>query len=193
MRETFSDCRPLRDDQTLLDLGGISARDLPSGALRPSERALGGGERLSLHLRNDALRLRGVVVDGGVKLAWKFAVTERLASIVTVHVAAAPEQSPDQPAKVEPLAGVAVSVTTVPWSKSRMQVAPQSIPLGVLVTDPLPPPVFATVTVLRPGVAPTSAKSRSPSDPGPSSECNPPYPSSRPTSRRRSIRPRASG
>jgi hypothetical protein len=45
----------------------------------------------------------------------KVAVTERAWLIVTVQ-APVPEQSPLQPAKVEPAVGVGVSVTTVPWA-----------------------------------------------------------------------------
>src|SRR5438093_13577156 len=40
--------------------------------------------------------------------------------------------------KVEPVAGVAVSVTTVPLANGAEHVAPQAIPVGALVTVPLP-------------------------------------------------------
>jgi hypothetical protein len=42
------------------------------------------------------------------------AVTDFAAVIGTLHLAAVPVQAPDQPAKVEFFAGVAVSVTRVP-------------------------------------------------------------------------------
>ena len=58
-----------------------------------------------------------------------------------------PEQSPPNPAKVLPASAEAVSVTTVPSSKTAEQVAPQSIPAGLLVTVPLPLPAFETVSV----------------------------------------------
>ena len=59
-----------------------------------------------------------------------------------------PEQPPpDQPPNVEPAAGLAVSVTIVPSSNDAEQVEPQSIPAGLLVTVPLPPPARATVRV----------------------------------------------
>jgi hypothetical protein len=46
----------------------------------------------------------------------KVAVTDLAASIVTMHVPV-PEQAPDQPVNVEvDDTGVAVRVTTVPWS-----------------------------------------------------------------------------
>ena len=55
--------------------------------------------------------------------------------------------SPPKPAKVEPASGVAVSVTTVPVAKAAEQVAPQSIPAGLLVTVPVPAPSLLTVRV----------------------------------------------
>ncbi len=42
------------------------------------------------------------------------AVTVWSELMVTVHVAVAPQPPPDQPAKVDPVAGVAVNVTVVP-------------------------------------------------------------------------------
>jgi hypothetical protein len=48
-----------------------------------------------------------------VPVVLKVAVTDRAAVIDTVHVAV-PVQAPLQPAKVEPLAAEAVSVTDVP-------------------------------------------------------------------------------
>ncbi len=51
-------------------------------------------------------------VTGGIRS--KFAVTAVVLLIVTVHEVAVPEQSPVQPVKVDPGAGVAVSVTGVP-------------------------------------------------------------------------------
>jgi hypothetical protein len=58
----------------------------------------------------------------------------------------APVQAPLQPVKVEPEAGVAVSVTLVPLSKSALHVVPQLIPLGNEVTVPLPFPVLLTLS-----------------------------------------------
>src|SRR5881628_2950059 len=66
---------------------------------------------------------------------------------VTVH-GPVPEQPPPlQPVKVEPAAGGAVSVTTVPLPNAAEHVAPQEIPAGALVTVPLPAPVLLTVSV----------------------------------------------
>ena len=56
-----------------------------------------------------------------------------------------PLQAPPQPPKVEPEAGVAVSVTWVLFVKLEKQVPGQSIPLGLLVTVPAPPPAMVTV------------------------------------------------
>jgi len=72
------------------------------------------------------------------------AVTDVLALTVTRHEAV-PVQAPDQPAKVDPAAATAVSVTTVPLANPALHLVPQLIPLGLLVT--VPPPVPARVTV----------------------------------------------
>ncbi len=59
-----------------------------------------------------------------------------------------PEQPPpDQPVKVEPAVGFAVSVTAVPCANWALQVAPQLIPAGELVTVPAPVPALLTVRV----------------------------------------------
>src|SRR5262249_28729917 len=73
----------------------------------------------------------------------KVAVTECGTVIVNVQVPV-PAQSPDQPVNVDPAAGLAVSVTDVPWAKECVHVAPQSMPVGVDVTEPVPLPAFAT-------------------------------------------------
>ena len=73
-----------------------------------------------------------------MELAVKFAVQDVAPFMVTE-----PEVQPEplQPAKVEPEAGVAVRVTTVPLLKFEEQVEPQLMPAGELVTVPLPVPV----------------------------------------------------
>jgi hypothetical protein len=43
--------------------------------------------------------------------------------------------------------GAAVNVTLMPWVKAALQVVPQVMPAGLLVTVPLPAPVFDTVSV----------------------------------------------
>jgi hypothetical protein len=60
----------------------------------------------------------------------------KLVCVPSVHVA------PLHPANVEPLAAVAVNVTDVPLLYDSMQSVPQLIPVGELVTVPVP--VFLT-------------------------------------------------
>ena len=55
-------------------------------------------------------------------------------------------QAPLQPAKVEPLSAVAVSVTLVPAAKLALQLEPQLTPVGEEVIIPLPMPVFVTLS-----------------------------------------------
>ena len=74
------------------------------------------------------------VTVSGYVLAVKVAVTDFAVVIGTSQVAAVPVQAPDQPVKVESLAGVAVSVTRVPAAKEYEQLAPQLMPGGVDVT-----------------------------------------------------------
>jgi hypothetical protein len=74
------------------------------------------------------------------------AVTEVAAFIVTAQVPVPVQPPPLQPVKVEPAAGAAVRVTTVPLVKEVEQVAPQEMPVGALVTVPLPAPDFITVS-----------------------------------------------
>jgi len=73
------------------------------------------------------------------------AVTEAAAVSVKVHVPV-PLHAPDQPANVEPVPGVAVSVTAVPTAMLPLHVVPQLIPAGLLVTAPAPVPAFCTVS-----------------------------------------------
>jgi hypothetical protein len=77
-------------------------------------------------------------------LAVNVAVTEALLVNVTLQ-APVPVQAPDQPANVDVAFEAAVSVTTVPLVKLALQVAPQLIPAGLLVTVPAPVPALWTV------------------------------------------------
>ena len=74
-------------------------------------------------------------------------MTDVAALTVTVHVPVPVQPPPLQPVNVEPAAGVAVKVTTVPLVKPVEQVAPQEIPAGALAMLPLPAPDVATVSV----------------------------------------------
>ena len=56
--------------------------------------------------------------------------------MVSVQVLAVPLHAPPQPVNIQPLAGVSVKVTSVPWSKAAPQVVGQLTPLGELVTVP---------------------------------------------------------
>src|SRR5437660_311656 len=63
---------------------------------------------------------------------------------VTVHVGFVPLHGPVHPAKVEPAAGVAVSITRAcgGYTASQMAPAPHDMPAGLDVTVPTPlPPV----------------------------------------------------
>ena len=75
----------------------------------------------------------------------KFAVTDAAAVRLTVQLPV-PWQAPDQPLKVDPEAGVAVSTTAVPLLNVAEQVEPQLIPAGLLVTVPVPVPESFTVS-----------------------------------------------
>jgi hypothetical protein len=85
----------------------------------------------------------------GIRL--KVAVTAVVAFTGTMQLPV-PEQAPLQPAKVEPAAGVAVSVSVVPDSTVSLQSVPHAIPAGVLDTEPAPVPLFVTVSVTGGGV-----------------------------------------
>jgi hypothetical protein len=79
-------------------------------------------------------------------LELKVAVTEAVAFTVMLHVAVLPLHDPPQDANVYPAAGVAVSVTAVPWLKVAVQVVGQLMPAGALTTVPEPEvtPVMVT-------------------------------------------------
>jgi hypothetical protein len=72
------------------------------------------------------------------------AVTDLAALIDSVQVVVAPVQAPLQPVKLEPAPATAVSVTLAPLTKLNWHVAPQSMPAGLLETEPAPVPAVAT-------------------------------------------------
>src|SRR5436189_5060873 len=77
----------------------------------------------------------------------KVAVTEVAAFSVTIQVPVPEQPPPLQPVKVEAAAGVAVRMTAVPPAYEAVQVAPQAMPDGALLTVPLPVPVLITLSV----------------------------------------------
>jgi hypothetical protein len=64
-----------------------------------------------------------------------------------VHEPVPAQPPPLQPANVDPDAGTALSVTVVPPENDREHAVPQLMPLGLLVTVPLPVPLLATCSV----------------------------------------------
>src|SRR6266850_2411787 len=74
----------------------------------------------------------------------KVAVTVLDAFMVTVQVVPDAVSQPFQPAKIDPLAALAVSVTLVPVAYGSEQSPPQLIPGGFELTLPVPVPVRAT-------------------------------------------------
>lgn len=87
-----------------------------------------------------------VTATGNVETAAvsKVAVTEAVAEAIMLQVPV-PEQAPDQPVNVEPVAGVAVKVIAVPAAKLALHVDPQLMPAGALVTVPDPVPAATTL------------------------------------------------
>lgn len=89
----------------------------------------------------------------------KLAVTILLAVRLTLHAVPAAGAvletvavettgvQPLQPAKVDPVAGAAVSVIVVPLANTALQAVPQLIPTGLLATVPEPAPDLETVSV----------------------------------------------
>src|SRR5438874_2099412 len=78
-----------------------------------------------------------VITAGGGGGPWNFAVTR----VVPFRVSAQPPdplQLSLQPAKDQPLSGVAASATEVPMSNAAVQVPPQSMPAGDERTLPCP-------------------------------------------------------
>jgi hypothetical protein len=73
------------------------------------------------------------------------AVTLFAELIVTTHDPV-PVQPPLQPEKSDPVAGVAANVTLLAEAKLALHVKPQLMPTGLLVTVPVPVPLFDTVS-----------------------------------------------
>ena len=99
------------------------------------------------------MNVSGDVPDGGggdgdgAEEVLKAAVIVMLLLICTVQEPVPVHPPPLQPAKTDPEAGAAVSVTAVPPENDLEQVVPQLMPLGLLVTVPLPVPFLVTWSV----------------------------------------------
>jgi hypothetical protein len=100
---------------------------------------------------------------GGAEVVLKAALTVTLLLIWTVHEAVPVQPPPLQPAKTDPEAATAVSVTVVPPENDREHVVPQLMPLGLLVTVPLPVPFLVTWSVKVPPL-PLPLASRPPAE-----------------------------
>src|SRR5207247_2109293 len=124
----------------------VSVTNVPlsNEAEQVAPQSIPGGSEVTVPLPVPALLLVRLTV-------WrlKVAVTVVAAFRVTEQVAVPEQPPPLQPAKVEPVAGVAVRVTGVPLSKGAEQVAPHSTPRGLEVTVPLPTPSRTTERVGR--------------------------------------------
>jgi hypothetical protein len=81
---------------------------------------------------------------GGASDVVNAALTVTLLLIWTVHEPVPVQPPPLHPAKTDPEAAAAVSVTVVPPENDREQVVPQLMPLGLLITVPLPVPFLVT-------------------------------------------------
>jgi hypothetical protein len=86
------------------------------------------------------LKSKGVV-PGAEDAVTKEAVTVAFWFMVTVQVPVPVHPAPDHPVKAEPASADAVRVTDVPEGKV--------VPLGLVVTEPVPVPLFTMVSVLE--------------------------------------------
>ena len=98
-------------------------------------------------LRESNTRTGEMAVNPGSGMTANVAVAEWAALIVTEHVEAVPVQAPLHPENVEPVAGVAVRVTTAPEVNVALHVAPHEMPPLEEVTVPAPVPLRATESV----------------------------------------------
>ena len=99
-----------------------------------------------------ALACADDTVSAVVVVTRKVPVTDS-AAVIEIEQVPPPEQAPLHPAKVDPAAGVAVNVTTVPLAKFALQVPGQLMPAGALLIEPEPEPACVTesakVTTLK--------------------------------------------
>ena len=77
---------------------------------------------------------------------WKVAEQAVAALSVTVLLELVPAQAPPQPPKNEPAEGTSLSVADELWGNCAEHVAPQTMPLGALMTTPVPCPALLTLS-----------------------------------------------
>ena len=100
---------------------------------------------------------------GADAICVKIAVTLRASFISSLQTLLPSQPPPDQPVNVDRLLGAALRTTLVAMlnlteaSNSAVQVAPQSIPTGLLFTVPPPVPALTTVKVRLPTAIKTAA------------------------------------
>jgi hypothetical protein len=99
---------------------------------------------------------------GGGAEALKLAVTVLFLSILTVQEPVPVQPPPLQPAKTDPEAGWTVRVTVVFLENDAEHVVPQLMPLGLLVTVPLPVPFLVTCSVKGPPPPPLPLAAKPP-------------------------------
>jgi len=87
------------------------------------------------------------VISVGVPDEVNVAVTLCAALMAATQVPVPVQPAPFQPENVEPAAGLADSVTLLFAVKLALQLTPQLIPAGLLITVPAPVPAFDTVSV----------------------------------------------
>jgi hypothetical protein len=87
------------------------------------------------------------VGGGGAAEVLNVALTVMLLLIGTLQELVPVQPPPLQPAKTDPEPGTALRVTVVPPEKDREQVVPQLMPIGLLVTVPLPVPFLVISSV----------------------------------------------
>jgi hypothetical protein len=105
-----------------------------NAALHVAPQLIPAGLLVTVPLPLPALLIVSVKV--GVNVAMQLTATDMI-TLPSLQSA-----SPVQPAKADPADGDAVSVTVLPALNDALQVAPQLIPAGLLVTVPLPLPAL---------------------------------------------------
>jgi hypothetical protein len=134
--------KPVKIDPAVGEAVRVTTVPLANGAEQVAPQETPAGELVTVPLPLPALVTVSVKGDRA-----KVAVTEAAAFMVTMQVLVPEQPPPLQPVNVEPAAGAAVRVTTVPLVNDAAHVEPQEMPAGLLVTVPLPAPALDTVRV----------------------------------------------